>query len=302
MRRCLFAGFLFLATVLPPALSLAQDVPLPDESPYTLSTHERIHVGVRLGGALTQPTPTSGSTLSGATSWGWMVGGMATYKLDRRYQLEAGVAYQQQSSKLKDNPTGSESRMRLNLLTWNASVRRTNLVTRGSGIWSDFYVCFGPSFSYWLNGTNKFTTPAGQTEYDVLFLNETNQTTVGLQVTGVARWLVSADLGAGFSVPIARQQKIFLEVRGSFGLTPLGAETANAFIVSEPSTLPLQVNEVIQQRLNQVWLTASYTVVHNSMKSRLGRSTKEKNVKRRDPRKQKKDKTYLNTRLKSSKK
>jgi len=230
-----------------------------------------------------------------------MIGGMGIYKLDRRYQVEAGLAYQQQSSKLNDQ-TGSESRMRLNLLTLNASVRRTNLVARGRGLFSDFYLCLGPSFNYWLSGTNKFTTPAGQTEYEVFFLDATNQTTVGLQVMGVARWLVGADIGAGFSIPIARQQKIFLEVRGSFGLTPLGAETANAYIVSEPSTLPLQVNEIIQQRLNQVWLTASYTFVHNTMKSKLGRSTKEKNVKRRDPRKQKKDKTYLNTRLKSSKK
>lgn len=294
MPRCLGLTLISLLVALS---SEAQDMPPQGESPFTKSTHERIHGGIRTGLGLTLTNP-SYATLTGGQSLSWTIGGLGLLKLSRRYQFEAEISYQRVGSLLKNASTQTDSKMNLNFITTGIAIRRTNLFR---GALSDLYISVGPNLSYWMSGSGTWKSSSTETPFQVEFTQSVDSANASMQVMGANRWLVAADIGIGVGIPIARRQKIFLEASVSLGITNLGEDGSSCYLAAPGFTSDF-ASGMLTQRLHTVWLTASYTFVHNTMESRLGKSTTEKSIKRRDSKKQKKDKTYLNTRIKSSKK
>lgn len=276
-----------------PALS---QTPMANESPYTLSTHERIHVGLRGGLGLCVPSVIPDSAAQSQPSLGWSAGLMGTLKVGSGYHLEVGGDYQRTTS--KQSGAGTENILALNLITTNIALRRDRIFPRAAGPWSSLYLKAGPTFSYWMSGKGTLSVQGQSYSYPIHFVGKADSTLGGLQVPGANRWLAGLDVGVGMSIPIARQQKFFLEVRGTFMLTPLSDDSPAYLNIPGQSLVGTPV--VVQQRIHSAWVTLSYTFVHNTMRSNLGRSTKEKQVKKRDPGKQKKTRSYLNTRIKSN--
>lgn len=266
------------------------------ESPYTLSTHERIHVGLRGGLGLSLPSIVPDSSMQSQPSLNWSAGLVGTLKVGSGYHLEAGADYKHMTS--KQTQAGAENRMVLDLITTNVAIRRDRILPPSAGPWSSLYLKAGPTLGYWLNGRGTVSVLGQSHSYPIHFNGKTDSTLAGLQVPGANRWMAGLDIGTGMSIPIARQQKLFLEVRGTFMLTPLSDDSPTYLYIPGQSLAGAPV--VLQQRLHSVWITLSYTFVHNTMRSNLGRSTKENQVKKRDPGRQKKTKSYLNTRIKSN--
>ena len=286
---------LFCIPVIP---ALSQNPSVANESPYTLSTHERVHVGIRGGLGLSLPSALENNSVKSESALSWSAGLTGSLKIEPRYHLEATVDYQQMTTRQSDPGIPFENTLVLDLITTNFGIRRDRIFSRKALPWSSFYLKAGPTVSYWMGGNGKVKLQGQEQSYPIHFPEQLDSTAGGLEVPGANRWMAGLDVGAGMSIPISRQQKFFVEVRGTIMITPLSDDDPSYLNI--PGTSVTSYPVVLNQRLHSVWVTLSYTFVHNPMRSNLGRSTKEKQVKKRNPVKQKKTKSYLNTRIKST--
>lgn len=298
-RRITLAGLAIMALT---SSTAAQDLDPVRESPYTPGTHERIHWGLRAGLNLSIPHFGGGppANLDPVPSLGWSAGAMAQFKLSAHWAVLAEAGYSRRVNQLVYDSVGSENRLALNLLETAFQVRRRFALPGSRGATSNLYVGLGPNISYWMSGsgTNQFNG-IGNT-YQVHFDESPAMQTSDVYISGANRWLVGVDLAVGVAAPIY-EQKIFIELRGTLGLTPLGSSGSTS-----ASGMPGYSGSELERHLlsSTLWtasLNVSYTLVHNPMKSKLGKSTREE-TKKKNPSRKKKDNSYLNTRIKTPKK
>ncbi len=265
------------------------------ESPYTPTTHERIHYGIRAGLNLTKCQFGEGTrqSLQPLTSLGWMVAGIAAYRFNHRFGLKAELGYTRKVSKFQDDSLGYENRLNLHLVDFSLIAYCRYPIHIGK-LKSDFYFGAGPSLSYWIGSDGSLTTTNGTLHYPVVLSVEPQTSTETMYLTGTNQWQLGLDVGAGIMVPVTRVQRLLLELRANIGFTSLGDPESTAHFQGLSALDPY----FLTQKLHSLTLSASYVFSYNLLESKLGRSTKEKTIKKRDPRKQKKDKSYLDTRIK----
>lgn len=269
------------------------------ESPYTASTHERIHYGLKasLNLNFSQFAVAHNPALDAEPSLGWSIAGLASYRFNTRYGIKAEMGYTYARSKYTYDSASYVNQLNLHLLDLHVLANRRFLIGRGSRP-TELYLGIGPILSYWISSDGTVTSTASTLDYTVVF-GEPAAGTNTLYAQAANRWLFGAELSVGTMIPITRTQRLLIELRGSLGLTTLMQAPA----VWAPAGSPMNENPyLLNQRIHAASLSASYVFAYNLMHARLGKSNKDKTVKKRDPRKQKKDKSYLNTRIKSGKK
>ncbi len=277
--------------------AVGQDFSEVKESPYTASTYERLHFGLRAGvNFSTGQFESSQEDLRSRWSVGWMAAGMATYRFNRHFVLRSDLGYSRRESWFRNDSANYDNRLKLDFAELALLAQRRFEAVIGD-MHTDIYLGAGPTLSYLLGSSGTIEGPSASMDYGIVLNGLTDTSLHAVYAVGANRWLLGIDLGAGIMMPVAHTQRILLEVRASFGLTPLGNPGSDIQVNLPPYFSPDGSN-FLQQRIQSVTFSASYVFAHNILKSKLGRSTKEKDVKKRDPRKQKKDKTYLDTRIK----
>jgi len=278
-----------------PLLVTGQNLAGLQESPYTSATHEKIHYGVRAGVNLTTSQFGHGTreSLQPLHSTGWTVGALAAYRFNHRFGLKAELGYTKKVNRFQDDSLGYENKLNLHLADFSLIVQCRYPVNIGE-LQSDFYFGAGPNVSYWMGSDGSLTTTAGTFDYPVVLSGEQAASMETLYLTGTNRWLLGLDVAAGIMMPVNRTHRLLVELRASMGFTTLGETWSTVYLEGLTSPDPA----FLTQRLNSLTLSATYAFSYNLMESKFGRSTKEKEVKKRDPRKQKKDKSYLDTRIK----
>lgn len=278
-----------------PLLAFGQSNSGLQESPYTPATHEKIHYGIRVGLNMTtgQVSGETRPSLQPFPALGWMVAGLASYRFNQRFGIKAELGYARKVSKLKDDSLGYKNTLNLHLADFSFIANYRYPITLGK-LKSELYFGAGPSISYWLGSDGSLATSGGTSNYSVVMSEETATTMETMYLTGTHPWQLGLDVGAGIMLPITRVQRLLLELRANIGFTSLG----------EPGSMVTFQGQnfsdtgLLTQKLHSLTLSASYVFSYNLLESKLGRSTKEKTVRKRDPRKQKKDKSYLDTRIK----
>lgn len=282
-------------TITLPLLAFGQNNSGLQESPYTPATHEKIHYGIRAGLNMTIGQLSGGNrpSLQPLPAFGWMVAGVAAYRFNHRFGVKAELGYSRKVSKLQDDSLGYENKLNLHLADFSLIAYYRYPITMGK-LKSELYFGAGPNISYWMGSDGSLTTSSGTTNYPVVMSGEPAATMETMYMTSTNRWQLGLDIGAGIMLPITRAQRLLLELRANIGFTSLGEpESMVNFQGQNYSDTGL-----LTQKLHSLTLSASYVFSYNLLESKLGRSTKEKTVKKRDPRKQKKDKSYLDTRIK----
>lgn len=269
------------------------------ESPYTPRSHEKIHYGLRgsLNMNLSQFEPSTNPTLKPEPALGWSVAGLASYRFNAHYGIKAEFGYSFARSIYSDDSTTYTNRINLHLLDLHLLASRRYALGHNTRS-TELYIGLGPVISYWLGASGSLSLPGSTTEYTVVFDEPGAEANV-LYVQAANRWLFGAELRVGTMVPISKTNRLLIELSGVAGLTAFTKSASSWSPIGPPLTVE---TNMFNQQLHTVSLSASYVFAHNLMHARLGKSSKDKTVKKRDPRKQKKDKGYLNTRIKSEKK
>jgi hypothetical protein len=164
-------------------------------------------------------------------------------------------------------------------------LRRSFNVTLGKNIPSKIFFNIGPHINYWLKGKGRIGTNDNDgTAYTVVFNQEADLGQFDkMYLNNVNRWLFGLDLGAGIIAPITNTQHLLVELRFTSGHTFYGDRNSATYSWVEFQD-NLRANEKVLS------LTAAYTFDFNIQEGRKGKSTKDKEVKRKPVNKTKKRK------------
>ncbi len=275
-----------------PVTASGQELDNNRESPFTLRTHERIHWGLIAGITGTLPffKPEVTPSFTRSAGVGWMIAGRGLVKINRRSYGLVQLGYSRAVSQFGSDSLHNKLKMDLAELSLRFC-RRYSLSKA-----SDLFVGVGPTIKYWISSSGTLNSPYLSTDYTTV-LNGAPDASTTMYLNNVNRVLFGIELSVGVTTPFITGEKLMFEVNTAYMLTPLGGDGSYSAFYSP--WFPKQFEQQqLDQRLLTVTASMSYLFGYNPKASRLGKSTKEKEVKKRDPRKVKKDKAYLNTRLK----
>ncbi|GCC53027.1 PorT family protein [Chryseotalea sanaruensis] len=148
---------------------------------------------------------------------------------------------------------------------------------------SKWFINVGPHISYWMGGKGKIGTTKFQ-DYKIVFdpmpvqPPGTGADFDKMYYSDINRWLFGVDIGVGFVAPLRRKQKIMTELRFTSGHTFYG-DTNSA----QWRTLGFSDN----LRANEKFLTlsAAYIFEFNIKEGKMGKSNKDKEMKRKSVKK-----------------
>jgi hypothetical protein len=101
-----------------------------------------------------------------------------------------------------------------------------------------------------------------QPDFDKMYLHDVN------------RWLFGIDIGVGFNAPLRQNRKITTELRFTSGHTFFGSKTS-------ASNRTLGFTDNLRSNEKVISLTVAYVIDVNVQEGRKGKSTKDKEVKRK---------------------
>lgn len=279
-----------------PVTVFSQELDISRESPYTLSTHDRIHWGVTVGinGSIPNFRPEVTPPFTKSAGVGWMAAARALVKISPKSYGLLQLGYSRAVSQFGYDTLENKLKMDFAELSLRFCQKyRFKKV-------SDIFVGAGPNIKYWMNASGTMKSASLSTDYPAV-INGTPDGSATMYLSHVNRWLFGAEVSVGITTPLFTGHKLMIEVNTAYMLTPLGTDDAYSTFNNPSFTTQFQQQQLDQQLLT-ITASVSYLFGYNPVANRLGKSTKEKNAHKRDPRKQKKDKAYLNTRLKKPKK
>lgn len=156
-------------------------------------------------------------------------------------------------------------------------LRRSFPLYLGPNIPSQWFVNIGPHINYWISGKGKVTS-GGSYSYKVVF-SEMPQSPASpdfdkMYLHDVNRWLFGIDFGVGFIAPLKGNRKILTELRFTSGHTFFGTKTS-------ASNRTLGFTDNLRANEKVLSLSVAYVLDINVQEGRKGKSTKDREVKRK---------------------
>jgi hypothetical protein len=161
-------------------------------------------------------------------------------------------------------------------------LRRGYTVNLGPYLPADIFVNIGPHINYWLGGKGTIGLADNDgSPYSVVFDQEPDLGQFDkMYLNNVNRWLFGLDIGVGMIAPITKTQKVLVELRYTSGHTFYGNRNSATYSWVEFED-NLRANEKVLS------ITAAYMFGFNLQEAKKGRSTKDKEVKRKPVKKNK---------------
>ena len=158
-------------------------------------------------------------------------------------------------------------------------LRKSFKFNLGKNIPATCFVNVGPHISYWLSGKGTYGEElADGVPYKIAFVDtfdlaEADRNT--MYMVDANRWLFGADIGAGMTAPITSTQRVLVEFRFTWGHTYYGGRTAQNYNDINFTDTNMRANERVLS------ITAAYMFDFDSREAKKGRSTKDRETKRK---------------------
>ena len=239
------------------------------------SNTQKYSFGFRMG-----PTVTIGSItnkedreiLSTLPKTGFTASGILTMPLQKDFSFAAEVGYQRGGRKMKINESDWITDFDYNFLTSAMALRKTIGLNLREDLKGEIYFGVGPSVSWFIGpGDGKIITPNGgvsefTTEYNNYdpnawgdfnryFVNDPNRLLFGL------------DLSLGGDAPINMKQKLYGEVRFTWGHTNLGTRQTDTHLNI------LNFEDTMFVNLKTISFSLIYTYGFETRRNKQGKST-----------------------------
>jgi hypothetical protein len=206
---------------------------------------------------------------------GYSLGGFVKFPLKNRYSFitEASFAQKGRTTNFNDN---WNNRTTFYMVGGAMALRKSFEVKFKKNTPMNLFVGAGPAIDYILSAHGRIkVTPGGRSAYDVVFNGTPDSDFRNDYYTDANRWLFGLDLRAGGDAPLLRNQRIYIEVRFTWGQTYLGKKNSSSYLEIVGFEDDLRFN------LKTLHLIAYYALDFDTKKSRMGKSSKEKEIRRR---------------------
>lgn len=207
---------------------------------------------------------------------GFNVSGIIGFPLKKQYACVIEGGYSQRGRKVYFNEGFSQNNATYRFTDFSLLLQRAYSFNLAQHVVADWYFSIGPHISYWLNGDGVVGSVDNEGQpYTVVFDKEyTGLIDNKMYLNDVNRWLFGINIGAGIQAPLGGARKLNVEVRFISGHTYFGEQNSASYSWQNFED-NLRANEKI------LTLTAAYVVNVDLKDRKQGRSTKDKEVKRK---------------------
>lgn len=207
---------------------------------------------------------------------GYTIGTQIKFPLKDRYSFISEVGFSQKGRNTSFDDDG-RNRGVYYFLDLSMALRKSFKVQIKKNVTSNINVNIGPNIEYWFGGHGRLKySPGGSADYDIVFNQPRTSDFSKYYYNDVNRWLFGIDLGVGADASILRRQRVYTELRVTVGQTQLGKKKSSSSIELVP--LP---SDSLLAGLITLSLQGTYTIDFDTRESRKGKSTKDKEVKRK---------------------
>lgn len=213
------------------------------------------------------------------TKLGFMAAGLIIFPMKDNYSFETEAGVSQRGRKILSNDDTWTNNATYYFADASMMLRKSFPFYLRKNVPSKWFVNVGPNVSYWYSGKGEIGINSF-TKYEVVFgpMPEqppgTGPDFDKMYLDNVNRWLFGINFGVGFVAPLKRSQKLLTELRFTSGHTFYG-ETNSASMRALGFSDNMRANE------KYLSLTAAYIFDFNLQEGRKGKSTKDKEVKRK---------------------
>jgi hypothetical protein len=208
--------------------------------------------------------------------FGYTVGAQIKFPLKDRYSFFTEVGFARKGRNTQFDLDGRNKGIYY-FLDASMALRKSFKVKLFKDIPTSMFINVGPNIAYWLGGRGTLTyDPGGSGRYDIVFDQEPTSDFTKYYYNNVNRWLFGLDIGVGGDAPLLRKQKIYSEFRVTLGQTQLGKKNSTTSIELVP-----RPNDSLLCNLIALQFQLTYTLEFDTRGSKRGKSTKDKETKRR---------------------
>jgi len=206
---------------------------------------------------------------------GYSVGGFIKFPLKDRYSFISELSFAQKGRATNFNENWNNKTI-FHLIGMDMALRKSFRIKLKEKAPMNFFLGAGPNIEYILNAHGRVkVTPGGVSRYDVVFNGTPDSDFRYDYFTDANRWLFGLDLRLGGDAAITANQRIYLEVRFTWGQTFIGGKNSTSYMEIIGFEDDLKFN---MKTLN---LVAYYAFDFDLKKSRMGKSTKDKEIRKR---------------------
>jgi hypothetical protein len=236
---------------------------------------QRFSIGIKVGPSVTfasYPDETQRDQFSSRPKFGYGAMAFVIFPLSKtRYSFLTEAGYAIRGRKFKIEKGGLINNATYQFAEMSMGLRRSFDLKIKKNLPSKWFVNVGPNVQYWVSGKGKFVT----TKYDIVFDVPPNGDIFTNFLTKPNRWLFGADIGIGADAPINRRQTVRLELRVTLGQTYLGKKGSASNYGS------LSWEDSLKTNLKTISFTGAYTLDYDMRARKMGKSTKDRVVKRK---------------------
>ena len=209
--------------------------------------------------------------------WGFFGAGIISFPMKDNYSCVIEAGYSKRGRNVEFE--GKKNYATYNFLDVALLLRKSFKVNLAKNVPGTMFVNVGPHISYWLGGEgtignmNSDGTPYKIEFVDTFDIQEADFNT--MYMVDANRWLFGADIGIGMTAPIRTTQRVLVEFRFMWGHTFYGGRTTANYSWIDFTDNNMRANERILS------ITAAYMFDFDSRVRKTGRSTKDKEVKRK---------------------
>ncbi|HEY5824846.1 MAG TPA: porin family protein [Cyclobacteriaceae bacterium] len=206
---------------------------------------------------------------------GYLIDGIISFPLKNNYSFFSEFGFKQTGRIIKFNDDTWENNATYRFIDLSMALRKSFKVRIKKDVSTRCFVNIGPNINYWLAGKGKVETKALGSDYEVVFDREPDANFRNNYMNNVNRWLYGMDIGVGTDANITKTQRLLFELRFTYGHTYIGKKTASSTI----DLLGFQDN--LKSNFKTLTFTACYFFDFDMRKSKFGKSTKDREIKRR---------------------
>ncbi len=162
-------------------------------------------------------------TLKSGVAPGFSFGGLIIFPMKKEYSFIAEGGYSKQGRRWEYTPNKDKWTSTYSFWEMSMALNKSFRLKIKEYINSNWYVNVRPNVNYWINGKGTMVPYTGRNQsYTMVFDQGTGYSYTKIHVNNENRWLYGINLGIGTTFTTLKNQKVFAELRMTWGQTYLG--------------------------------------------------------------------------------
>lgn len=216
---------------------------------------------------------TQKDTFGTRLTYGYTAGFQIGFPMKENFRFLAEAAFTRKGRSITFNEKSWENRSIYHFAEATMLLRKSFRFELEKNIPADWFFSLGPEVAYWLDSRGRIIVNPPGSPYTAVFNEPPDGKLKNMYYNDINRWLFGLVVGVGFKAPLKGSQSIATELRFVSGHTFLGTRNSTSIAI-------LGFEDTLLTNLKSINLVATYTFDFNIQKSRTGKSTLKKKLKK----------------------